>query len=660
MAPSIHIPKPLLALSFVAAVAGIPPAIPAQPPKAAPAGEDWPAWGHDPGGQRFSPLATIDRGNVRSLTVAWTFHTGDAYQPKSSKPTAFEATPLYIDGTLYFSTPLGRVIALDPVTGRQRWAYDPKIDKDAGYGDYASRGVSTWKSPSGQRRILVATIDARLIAVDAATGKPCADFGENGVVDLRRGLRIPPDSRHYADYEETSPPAVVGNTVIVGSGVADNDSVGSPSGEVRGFDAASGKLKWTWDPIPQDPKAPGAGTWKNGSAQRTGAANAWSVIAADPGRGLVFVPTGSASPDYYGGERLGDNLYANSLVALRAETGERVWSFQLVHHDLWDYDVASPPVLFDVHKDGKTLAAVGVGSKNGNFFILDRETGKPVFGVEERPVPQSDVAGETASATQPFPVAPKPLAPQSLNVDAIQGSEADRKWCREEIAKLRSEGVFTPPSLRGSILIPGNVGGMAWSGAAYDPANRLLLIPANNLAAEVRLIPRADFDSERESAGRNLSGTWEFARQLGTPYGMARRFLLSPGGWPCTPPPWGTLNAIDTDTGTVKWTVPVGRMPSLGPAPAPPAEYGAISLGGPIVTAGGLVFMAGTVDSALRAFDAKTGQELWKGDLPTSARSMPMTFRGPDGKQYVVISAGGHGLPVAPLGDSVIAFTLGP
>ncbi|HEY2289193.1 MAG TPA: PQQ-binding-like beta-propeller repeat protein, partial [Thermoanaerobaculia bacterium] len=429
-------------------------------PAYAQAGDDWPAWGHDPGGQRFSPLSMIDRGNVRALKVAWTFHTGDAYQPKNSKPTAFEATPIYVDGTLYLSTPLGRVIALDPVTGRQRWAYDPKIDKDAGYGDYASRGVSTWKSPSGQRRIFIATIDAHLIALDAATGKPCADFGENGVVDLRRGLRIPVPAGHYADYEETSPPAIVGNTVVVGSGIADNNLVSAPSGEVRGFDAVTGRLKWTWDPIPQDAKDPGAKTWKNGGARITGAANAWSVIAADPERGLVFVPTGSPSPDYYGGERLGDDLYANSVVALRADTGERVWSFQTVHHDLWDYDVASPPVLFEVHHDGKTIPAVGAGSKTGNFFILDRLTGKPIFGVEERPVPKSDVPGEVAALAQPFPVMPRPLAPQTLDVNAIQGSEADRKWCREEIAKLRSEGVFTPPSVRGSLVVPGNIGGM--------------------------------------------------------------------------------------------------------------------------------------------------------------------------------------------------------
>ncbi len=599
---------------------------------------DWQAYGRDPGGQRFSPLAIIDRSNVRTLQVAWTFHTGDAYQPPRGRPTAFEATPIYVDGTLYFGTPLGRVIALDPVTGAERWSYDSKVPRDRGYGDFANRGVSTWKPAAGGRRIYIATIDARLIALDAASGKPVAGFGDNGVVNLRTGLRIPP--RGFADYEETSPPAIVGDTIVVGSGVADNGSIHQPSGEVRGFNAASGKLKWTWHPIAGE--------------QAPGAANTWSVIAADAVRGLVFLPTTSPSPDYYGGERPGDDLYANSIVALRAATGERVWHFQTVHHDLWDYDIAAPPILFDVHRGGRTIPAVASGPKSGSLFILDRTNGKPIFGVEERRVPQSDVPGEKASPTQPFPLAPRPLAPQTLPADAVFGAtEEDRKWCREEIAKLRNDGVYTPPSLRGSVIVPGNIGGMSWSGAAFDPGRRLLIVPVNNLAAEVRLIPRADYNRERETAGRSLNGDWEFAEQAGTPYGMARRFLRSPSGSPCNAPPWGTLNAIDADTAAVKWTVPVGQFPGA------PAGLGSINLGGPIVTAGGVIFMAGTLDSAIRAFDVNTGEELWKGALPTSARATPMTFRGPNGKQYLVISAGGHGIrEYGPLGDSLVAFTL--
>lgn len=615
---------------------------------------EWLYYGRDPGGQRFSPLTIINRSNVKSLKVAWTFRTGDAYAPKNgSKPTQFEATPLYVDGTLYLGTPLGRVIALDPLTGAQRWSYDPHVDKDKGYGDYANRGVSTWKSPHGQRRIYIATIDARLIALDSATGKPCADFGDNGVVDLRNGLRIAP--HWYSDYEETSPPAIVGNTIVIGSAVADNGSTAQASGEVRAFDASTGKLKWSWDPIPQDAHALGADTWKNGSAARTGAANAWSVIAADPARNLVFVPTGSASPDYYGGERLGDNLFADSVVALRADTGERVWHFQTVHHDLWDFDVATPPLLFDMHRNRAVVPAIAIGSKTGNLFILNRETGQPIFGVEERAVPKSDVPGEEAAATQPFPVKPAPVSLQKMTADDAWGiDEADRKWCHDEISKLRTGPIFTPPSLQGTLSMPGNVGGQNWGGMAYDAVHDLLILPQNHIAAEVRLIPRADYESLRDSRGRKIDGDWEFAPQRGAPYGMMRRLLLSPKRLFCTPPPWGTLLAIQASTGDKKWEVPLGQL-----SPRLPTGFGSISLGGPIATAGGLVFIASAFDSAIYAFDSETGQQLWKGDLPTSGKATPMTFQGPDGKQYVVISAGGYGIPdLSPLGDYVVAFSL--
>jgi quinoprotein glucose dehydrogenase len=615
--------------------------------------DEWTTYAHDPSGQRFSPLNQINRTNVSQLHVAWTFRTGDIYMPPHGRPPAFEGTPLFIDGTLYLPTPLGRVIALDPVTGQQRWAYDSHINKDGGYGDFATRGVSTWKPSDGARRIYIATIDARLISLDAATGKPSADFGDNGIVDLRTGLRIP--VKHFGDYEETSAPAIIGQTIVIGSAIADNGATDQPSGEVRGFDAKTGKLKWKWDPIPQDPKAVGADTWKNGSAGRTGAANAWSMIAVDPARNLVFVPTGSASPDFYGGERLGDNLFANSVVALKADTGERVWHFQTVHHDLWDYDVATSPLLFDFKKDGKTVPAIAIGSKTGNIFILNRETGVPLFGVEERPVPKSDVPGETASPTQPFPLKPAPVTVQKMTVDDAWGiDDADRQWCRDEISKLRTEGIFTPPSLNGSLLMPGNIGGMNWGGFAYDPTRDLLILPNNHLATEVRLIPRADYEEMRTSASRKLDGDWEFAPQRGTPYGMMRRFLLGPRRIPCTPPPWGTLIAIQASTGEKKWEVPLGRLSAKLPE-----AFGSLSLGGPVVTAGGLIFIAGTLDPSIYAFDIETGKQLWRGDLPTSARSSPMTYQGPDGKQYVLVSAGSHQPGGSqPLGDYVVAFTM--
>ncbi|HEY7056828.1 MAG TPA: pyrroloquinoline quinone-dependent dehydrogenase [Vicinamibacterales bacterium] len=618
---------------------------------------DWPAYGRDPGGERYSPLDAIGRENVGSLQIAWTFRTGDAYEPKNGRATAFEATPLYVDGTLFLSTPLGRVIALDPVTGKEKWAFDAKVPREKGYGDFASRGVSTWQR-GGERRIFVATVDARLIALDAASGALIPAFGEQGIVDLRKGLRIPPTG--FADYEVTSPPAVIGNTLVVGSGVADGTSNTHPSGEVRAFDAVSGRLKWTWDPIPQDPAAVGADTWRNGSASRTGSANAWSVMVVDPEHNLVFVPTSSPAHDYFGGQRLGDNLFSDSLVALRADTGARVWHFQTVHHDLWDYDVAAPAILFDWRKDDRTVAAVAVASKTGHLFILDRATGAPLIPVEERAVPKSDVPGEEAAATQPFPSAPRSLARSALKADEAWGAtDDDRAWCRDVIGKLRSEGIFTPPSREGTLVIPGNVGGMAWGGMAYDRAHDLLVLPVNNLAAEVRLIPRTSVEAERK-AGR-LSGDFEYHPQLGTPYGMVRRFLLAPQTHlPCTPPPWGTLAAVKPGTGEIVWQVPLGQFPGTDALPNG-TQTGSIALGGPIVTAGGLVFTAGTLEGAIYAFDAATGKRLWKGALPTSARSTPMTFRARDGRQYVVVSAGGHGASVGPpIGDYVIAFALPP
>jgi quinoprotein glucose dehydrogenase len=616
---------------------------------------DWSAYGRDAGGERFSPLDDINRKNVASLQVAWTFRTGDAYTPKLGRPTAFEATPLHVDGTLYLSTPVGHVIALDPVTGQPRWVFDAKVRRDAGYGDFASRGVSTLQR-GNERRIFVATIDARLIALDAKTGEPIQTFGKQGTVDLRQGLRIAPTG--FADYEVTSPPAIVGSTIVVGSAIQDGARTTEPSGEVRGFDAITGALKWTWHPIPQDPSAVGANTWKSGSSTRTGAANAWSVIVADLARNLVFVPTGSPSPDYFGGERLGDNLFANSLVALRADTGERVWHFQTVHHDIWDYDVASPPILFDWRKNGRTIAAVGVASKTGHLFILDRATGKPLIAVEERAVPTSDVPGEEASPTQPFPTAPHSLARTRLTGEEAWGlTDDDRSWCRQTVSTLRSEGFFTPPSLRGTIVVPGNVGGMAWGGMAHDRVNDLLIMPVNNIAAEVRLIPRGDVDAERK-AGR-LSGDFEFAQQRGTPYALVRRLLLGPKTLlPCTPPPWGTLAAVKATTGEMAWQVPLGRFPGTEKE-ADGASWGSFALGGPIATAGGLVFTAGTLDAAMYAFDVQSGKQLWKGTLPTSARATPMTFLGRDGRQYVVISAGGFGVQIGPpLGDYLVAFAL--
>ncbi len=615
---------------------------------------DWPAYGRDGGGTRYSPLAQINRDNVKNLKVAWEYRTGAANEKgRTASKAAFEATPILVDGTLYLSTPFNRVIALNPETGKEKWTYDPKVDLTKGYSEVTSRGVSTWVDRSKRRRIYMATIDARLIALDGASGELCKDFGQDGQVDLTRDVRLV----DRGDYQVTSPPAVIGNLLIVGSTLGDNRGVELERGVVRAYDARTGKLQWSWDPIPKSVDDPARKTWQGESAMRTGAANAWSIISVDPERNLVFVPTSSPSPDYYGGERKGSNLYANSVVALRASTGKIVWHFQVVHHDLWDYDVASQPVLITMKRNGRNVPAVAVGTKIGHLFVLHRETGKPLFPVEERPVPQSTVAGEEASPTQPFPVMPRSLVPQKFTADDAWGmTPADRDACREQMKNLRSEGVFTPPSLEGTIAVPGNVGGMNWSGMSYDPKRGLLITNTNRLAFLVKLIPRDEYNKGR-SSGENNRLKGEFGRQTGTPYAMYREPLRAPSGAPCNAPPWGALTAVDLATGAVRWEVPLGQIPQLAMVPES-SKWGSFNLGGSIITAGGLVFIAAAMDNYLRAFDVETGRELWKAELPASAQAMPMTYQGKDGKQYIVICAGGHGKLGTKMGDSVIAFTL--
>jgi quinoprotein glucose dehydrogenase len=621
---------------------------------------EWPAYGRDPGGSRYSPLTQITRDNVARLQVAWTYRTGeDIWRTVSGDQATFETTPIVVDGTLYLSTPFNRVIALDPETGAERWRYDPKVDVSLRYAETTSRGVSTWLDqdrPVGtpcRRRIFVATIDGRLIALDAATGTPCQDFGQYGQVDLTRDVRLV----RRGMYGVTSPPAVLGALVIVGSAIGDNRGVQLERGVVRAYEARTGQLRWGWDPIPQDAADPARSTWEGDSATRTGAANAWAVISADPARDLVFVPTSSPSPDFYGGERKGSNLYANAVVALRASTGTVVWSFQVVHHDLWDYDVASQPTLVTLTRDGQDIPAVAVGTKMGHLFVLHRDTGAPLFPVEERPVPPSTVPGEAAWPTQPFPTVPPPLVPQQFTPEDAWGSDpTERDWCHRRIKALRSEGIFTPPSLEGTVVFPGFIGGMHWGGLAYEPTRGFVFVNTNRIAYLVKLIPRQEY--EKLIAPEEMRPRGDIAPQVGTPYAVYREVLLGPSRLPCNAPPWGTLAAVDLATGVVRWEVPLGRIPPLYAFPGT-ADWGSFNLGGSLVTGGSLVFIAAAADDYLRAFDVETGKELWKGQLPASAQATPMTYRlSEQGKQFVVIAAGGHGRMRTKLGDYVIAYTL--
>lgn len=632
----------------------------AQTPATRPIAE-WPAYGRDAEGSRFSPLTAITPANVATLRVAWRYSTGEASGPETRRPTSLEATPIVVDGTLFFSTPLGRVIALDPETGAERWVFDAKVSRQDGFGDWTSRGVSTWLDPDAKadqlcrRRIIVATVDARLLSLDAATGALCRQFGAGGTVDLRRGLRNPPFE--LEEYEETSPPAVVRNVIVVGSGVADNNRTDAASGEVRGFDARTGRLLWTWDPVPQNTRDPAYATWQGADAHRTGAGNAWSVIAADPERDLVVIPTGSASPDYFGGKRLGENRYANSVVALRGSTGQLVWSFQTVHHDLWDYDNASPPALVTLTQGSISIPVVLQATKTGMLYALNRETGDPVFPVEERPVPASDVAGEQAWRTQPFSTI-EALSPQQIPADKLWGaSDSDRAYCQARLGRARNEGIFTPPSLTGSLVVPSNIGGAQWGGLVFDPGRQLAIVPVNRLATEVRLIPRERLKSVQDSeTGSRINA--EYTDMHGTPYVMRREIVRSPSGLPCTPPPFGEVVAVSLVTGRAVWRIPNGTFPAPPNGAAPLPSWGAPSLGGPIATASGLVFLGATPDRFLRAYETETGRELWKGALPAGGKATPMTYRArPGGRQFIVIAAGGSG-GLWGKGDELVAFAL--
>lgn len=650
--------KPLLLLSLIIFVTASTP-LPAGGTAPQQANE-WAAYGRDAGGTRYSPLTQINRANVNRLKVAWTHNTGALeIKGRSVHNAAFEATPLFVDNTLYLTTPFSRVIALDPATGKERWHYDPQVDMTRGYSEVTSRGVSTWvdrrirPDTHNRRRIYVATLDARLIALDARTGEPCKDFGAGGQVDLTKDVRF----KGPGNYQVTSPPAIIGDLVVVGSALGDNRGVELERGVVRAYDARTGAQRWSWDPIPTSDSDPAAKTWKGDGAKRTGAANAWSIISADAERDMVFVPTSSPSPDFYGGERKGDNNYANSVVALRASTGKVVWHYQVVHHDVWDYDVAAQPMLVNVRRNGRNVPAVVVATKMGHIFVLHRDTGKPLFPVEERKVPQSPVPGEELSPTQPFPVLPRPIAPAKLAPEDAWGlTEKDREYCRERIKALRSEGIFTPPSLEGTVMFPGNGGGVNWGGMAYDARRNLVIAATNRLPFAVTLIPRDDWNRMRQSGETNNRFKGEIGRQEGTPYVMHREVLMSPTGTPCNPPPWGALTAVDMTTGEIKWEVPLGTIPQLAIAPKA-AEWGSPNLGGGIVTAGGLVFIAAAMDTYLRAFDVETGKEVWKAALPASAQATPITYQ-LNGKQYIVICAGGHGKLGTKKGDAVVAFAL--
>jgi quinoprotein glucose dehydrogenase len=592
--------------------------------------KDWPAYGHDAGGMRYSPLTQIDTSNVNKLRRAWTYHTGDT-------GNQFESTPIVVGSRMYLSTQISRIVALEPETGREIWSYDPKVRRPREH-----RGVAYWpgdtKTPA---RILFGTGDGRLIALDAATGKAIAQFGVNGEVDLRAGVA---DGFAQSGYAMTSPPAIYKDLAIVAPSTPEGPSRG-PSGDPRAFDVRTGKLVWRFHTVPQ-PGEPGADTWgADGSKQRSGP-SLWGLINVDVERGLVLLSTGNPADSWYGADRKGTNLYANSVLALEAATGKLRWHYQLTHHDIFDYDVPGGPALVQANRNGKRIPVVAQITKMGLLFLFDEITGKPLFGVEERPVPKSDIPGEEAWPTQPFPLKPPPLSRTTIRRDELskRTPEAER-YCAELFDKLNIGEMYTPYGSKTTLVFPGAMGGGNWGSVSFDPRQGYMFVNTTNMGGIGHLVPAAPGAA---MPIRNESG---YAR------------FLDRQGYPCQQPPWGELSAVNVNTGEIAWKVPLGNYEEL--ASSGRKKTGTPNVGGSIATAGGLVFIAATNDSRLRAFSSKTGEELWSARMEATGNATPITFLGKDGHQYVVIAAGGPahlrnvGDTSGNKADSVVAFSLG-
>ncbi len=630
--------------------------------------DGWPEYGGTTFGQRYSAAVQINPKNVVNLQPAWAFHTGAIHHPETQldEQARFEATPVLWNRRLFFNTPFDTVFSVDAVTGRRIWDFEPNISHSAHIYIVAARGVALWHDSKGRgacaNRVFEATLDRRLIALDAVSGKPCSDFGDAGTVDLSKDIYLPEPWL----MEYTSPPAIVGNMVILGSSVGDNQTTNAASGEIRAFDARTGRKVWSWQPA----------RWNSAViGHNTGAGNAWSALASDPANDLVFIPTGSCAPDYFGGLRVGDNRDADSIVALRASTGQKVWSFQLVHHDLWDYDTASQPLLFTFR--GK-VPAVAVTNKTGMIYVFNRLTGEPLFPIEERPVLQTDVPGEVTWPTQPFSSLPS-LQPLSFHMADMDPKAAAEPFCKETLGSLKYQGLFTPPSIGGSLIYPSALGGTNWGSSSLDPRTGVMYSRVGSAAYRLYLAPKR-MDSWVDRLRRLLSrithglisppapfnplngvpaqeyrppdmgiGIGDGSQMAGTPYQMFLQALIAPDGTPCAPSPYGRIVATDLNSGKQLWSVPHGVMVKGLP--------GSFGVGGSMVTAGGLIFVASSSDALFRAYRMTDGKMVWKAALPATANATPMGYE-IHGRQYIALAIGGHWHGKDDESDTLEAFAL--
>ncbi|CAM6941255.1 TPA: pyrroloquinoline quinone-dependent dehydrogenase [Enterobacter hormaechei] len=598
--------------------------------------------------QKYSPLTQITADNVGKLTKVWEFHTGDVSDGKGDTPaTVWSATPIFANDTLYIGTPFDRLIALDPGTGKEKWHYDTKSSRKAlTQPVLKNRGVSYWQAKNPvtgeacQKMVYMGTVDGKLFALDADSGKPCSGFANNGVLDLNQWNTV------NAKYPLSvlQPPTVVGNHLLVGWAGKDWAYAEAPPGTVFSVNAQTGKLEWTFEAIPAEIR------------KRTGTANVWTHMSADEANGLVYLPVSSPSPNYWGGNRVDAIPLGTSTTALDINTGKVVWSRQWVHHDVWDYDINSAPTLMDITVDGKQIPALVQATKQGFLFVVNRLTGEDVWPIEERPVPQGDgsVQGEVLSPTQPFPTKPAPLLDQSKKpeiwklADIVGGGQCSRLW-----DNLTYEGMYTPPTTKGegTLTYPDSAGGVQWGGVAFDPQKQIAIVNTSHIVQYVKLYSREDYDNADKDSG-NESG---FAPQEGAPYGM--RLLVASNwlGMPCWQPPFGEIVALDMHTGDVKWRRPVGASQQYGFFM--PESWGSPTIGGPAVTAGGVIFIGASMDAKVRAYSVESGEELWSDQAEAPAVANPSVYEY-KGRQYVAFVAGGNTILKDQVGDQVVVYAL--